>query len=71
MWPVMVMVPVTFASLMVLAASLTATLPAGVRRAWSTGKRTSAVRSMSRVVAVVRYRDGSVIDVIRQVKNSD
>ncbi len=24
-----------------------------------------------RVVAVVRYRDGSVIDVIRQVKNSD
>ncbi|MBN0856219.1 hypothetical protein JTL95_37390, partial [Pseudomonas aeruginosa] len=24
-----------------------------------------------RVVAVVRYRDGSVIDVIHQVKNSD
>ncbi len=24
-----------------------------------------------RVVAVVRYRDGSVLDVIRQVKNSD
>ena len=35
-----------------------------------TGKP-KAIEFTDRVVAVVRYRDGSVIDVIHQVKNSD
>ena len=35
-----------------------------------TGKP-QAIEFTDRVVAVVRYRDGSVLDVIRQVKNSD